>query len=61
MDIIGRSYMLITPGSQRALSRDEIILFYWILLQENLFDLLSDNEKIDIMETFDLMDTNQGR
>lgn len=26
---------------------------------ENLFDLLSDNEKIDIMETFDLMDTNQ--
>ena len=61
MDIIGRSYILITPGSQRVHSRDEIISFYWILLQENLFDLLSDNEKIDIMETFDLMDANQGR
>ena len=31
-----------------------------VVLQENLFDLLSDTEKIDIMETFDRIDTNQG-
>ena len=28
MDTIGRSYKLITPGSQRVHSRDEIISFY---------------------------------
>ena len=33
---------------------------FFCVLQENLFYLLCDTEKIDVMETFDKMDTNQG-
>ena len=43
-----------------AISQSFFVVVVVVVLQENLFDLLSDTEKIDIMETFDRIDTNQG-